>query len=158
MIPTQPPPRVLIVDDDVQVGKVLTHLLNHGHFLTTFVTSAKEASKLLLEHGDNFAAVLVDLFMENMHGLELVELLQTIDHHLPAIVFTAYATPDIAEQARAVGAYAVIEKADSDLLYKTVAQACARTCRLDDALADIRSSLKRIGDLADLLDRAYHRA
>jgi CheY-like chemotaxis protein len=67
-----PPPRrarVLVVDDEPRVARGLARALRREHDVST-LTSAREALKCLTE-GDSFDAVLCDVMMPEMTGVEL---------------------------------------------------------------------------------------
>jgi two-component system, cell cycle sensor histidine kinase and response regulator CckA len=69
--------RVLIVDDEIAVGRTLSLVLGSEHDVTV-VTSGEEALALLNQSGGEvFDAVLCDLVMPGMTGLELFQTLQS---------------------------------------------------------------------------------
>jgi len=68
------PPRILVVDDEPRMGKALERLLAH-RYQVTVVSSAHEALKVL--PGDPpFDAIVCDLMMPDMSGMDLHEALQ----------------------------------------------------------------------------------
>jgi PAS domain S-box-containing protein len=82
-LPVTPRGRVLVIDDEVAVGRTLALVLGSEHEVTV-MTSASEALALLRSEGaDAFDAVLCDLVMPGMTGLELF---RTIQRELPELV------------------------------------------------------------------------
>ncbi len=76
-LPVAPPPssprgRVMIVDDEVAVGRTLSLVLGSEHDVTV-VTSGEEALSVLHHGSDTFDAVLCDLVMPGMTGIDLFQ-------------------------------------------------------------------------------------
>jgi CheY-like chemotaxis protein len=70
-------PRVLVVDDEPRMGKAMERLLSH-HYRVTVVSSAQEALAAL--PGDpRFEAILCDLMMPEMNGMDLHDALARTD-------------------------------------------------------------------------------
>jgi PAS domain S-box-containing protein len=81
-IPVAPRGRVLIVDDEVAVGRTLALVLSSEHEVTV-TTSAAEALRFVREQGAGvFDAVLCDLLMPGMTGIEFY---QTVQRELPEL-------------------------------------------------------------------------
>jgi PAS domain S-box-containing protein len=81
-IPISPRGRVLIVDDELAVGRTLALVLGSEHEVTV-MTSAAEALAFVRDQGTEvFDAVLCDLLMPGMTGMELF---QTVQRELPEL-------------------------------------------------------------------------
>ncbi len=65
-------PRILVVDDEAPIRSVISRALSAAHEVVA-VPSATEALALL-EAGDHFDAMLCDLMMPQMPGMELCEI------------------------------------------------------------------------------------
>jgi len=81
--------RVLIIDDDVAVGRTLRLALEEEHQITV-VTNATDALRALrgAEGGGDFDAVLCDLLMPGMTGAELFTLARReLPHLAPRFIF-----------------------------------------------------------------------
>jgi CheY-like chemotaxis protein/anti-sigma regulatory factor (Ser/Thr protein kinase) len=72
--------RVLVVDDDAAIGRSLARSLSEHHEI--FVTTQGEEALQWIVAGERFDAILSDLMMPDMSGMELHRELQTIapDH------------------------------------------------------------------------------
>jgi len=105
-----PPARalVIVVDDDMMVLNAVRRLLEAGGFAVMPTTSAVEAARLVgTLHPD---AVLTDLHMPGMNGVELAYVLHRADPDLPVVVMTGTPWTESAERARRFGAVDVLAK------------------------------------------------
>ena len=83
------PARILIVDDDPEVGKMLSRSLSrHGYEVDAF-QSAEEA--LAGAEAQPYDAALVDLVMPGRDGADLAETLRRLSPGLPIAILTGYA-------------------------------------------------------------------
>jgi len=101
-------PRILIVDDEEHIRKVLTIMLSKKGYETRTAGGGREALDLVGQV--SFDAVITDLRMSGMDGLELLGRLKTFDPDLTVIVITAFSSVDTAIQAMKQGAYDYISK------------------------------------------------
>jgi two-component system sensor histidine kinase ChiS len=81
--------RVLVVDDNPDSVMVLRTILESNHFEVTTAGSGSEALGLL--KGDTFDAVLLDVMMPDMSGLEVLERIRETPAvaRIPVILVTA---------------------------------------------------------------------
>jgi nitrogen-specific signal transduction histidine kinase len=78
--------RLLIVDDEVSLGKVLKRALSQEHEVIV-VTNARDALKLVSQ-GDSFDVIFCDLMMPEMTGMDLyTELLQLAPKQAEKMIF-----------------------------------------------------------------------
>lgn len=105
---------VLIIDDDSEVSRSLTVVLQTLGYSTTAAASGDEGIQLLNEQ--TFDLVLCDLKLPGTSGLEV---LTRHAQSVPIILMTAYSNQDIASQAASCGAYDYIRKPifPDDLLF-----------------------------------------
>jgi two-component system, NtrC family, response regulator AtoC len=100
--------RVLVVDDDVDVCALLEARLAGRGFEVECTTSAAAAlDRLATAEAD---AVLTDIKMAHMNGLELCEQIVARRPDLPVVVMTAFGTLESAIGAIRVGAYDFVTK------------------------------------------------
>nr|HPG71931.1 response regulator [Syntrophales bacterium] len=100
--------RILIVDDDVSVLKVLQMRLESERFSVTAASEAGEAKKRLEE--ETYDIALFDLRLAEGSGIELMKSIRDIDPDLPVIILTAYGTIESAVEAMKEGAYSYLTK------------------------------------------------
>ncbi len=113
---THPPPthrtgRVLVADDNVVNQLVLREMLRRIELDVELVGDGAEALERLAHH--DFDAVLTDLQMPGMSGLELLRRIRARDREgarLPVVILSAGVTDEERDECLAAGADAVLEK------------------------------------------------
>ena len=83
------PARILIVDDDPEIGRMLTRALSRHGFQVDNAGSAEDA--LVRAEATPYDAALVDLVMPGRDGAELAETLRRLIPGLPIAILTGYA-------------------------------------------------------------------
>ncbi|WP_207538753.1 GAF domain-containing hybrid sensor histidine kinase/response regulator [Sabulicella rubraurantiaca] len=81
--------RVLVVEDNLQVGEISTQVLRDLGYETVWATDAREALNLLSGHG-RFDAVFSDVVMPGMSGIELGEEIRRRHPGLPVVLTSGY--------------------------------------------------------------------
>src|SRR5262249_19841165 len=94
--------QILVVDDDADMCAELERLLEKRGFGVTTTTSADEAFELVTK-GD-FDAVVTDLKMRGMNGVELCDRIVQNRKSLPVIVVTGFGTLEVAIETLRAGA------------------------------------------------------
>ncbi|PYN93100.1 MAG: hypothetical protein DMD89_25660 [Candidatus Rokuibacteriota bacterium] len=99
---------LLLIEDDIEVADVLARAFREEGHVTT-VTHSGEAglASLARQRPD---AVLLDVRMPTMNGIEVLRRIRAIDQALPVIIITGLATPSEIAKARELGVTEVIEK------------------------------------------------
>ncbi|MBC8068119.1 MAG: sigma-54-dependent Fis family transcriptional regulator [Deltaproteobacteria bacterium] len=133
--------RVLIVDDDENTCELLEATLGGQGFSVFSESSAEAALSRLTE--EDFDAMLTDIHMDGIDGIELCGRVRAIRPDLPVMVVTGQASMDAAVAALRAGAYDFITKPiDVELLGPAITRAVQRhrlgieVKRLRRALAD----------------------
>jgi len=98
----QSAPRVLIVDDNLQLAENIAEILQIEGFSTDVAGSAEEALPKALA-GD-FVAVVTDFRLPGMSGVQFVAEIRRRQRVLQAVVISAYADEGTVTAARAAGA------------------------------------------------------
>jgi two-component system response regulator AtoC len=106
--------KILVIDDDVEVNRSLTGVLETLGYTTTSARSGDEGLALLASQP--FDLVLCDLKLPGASGLDVLAHYST---QVPIILMTAFSNQDIASQAAACGAFDYIRKPifPDDLLF-----------------------------------------
>jgi two-component system NtrC family response regulator len=113
---------ILVVDDERNYLFVLEDLLADEGYKVVTASSGNEALEKLKE--DQIDAVLSDIKMPGMNGIEFLERVVAIDPGLPVILMTAFAEVDQAVLAMKKGAIDHIQKPfDNDDIKRAVARA-----------------------------------
>lgn len=99
---------VIVVDDEAPIREAVEQWLSLSGFVVQLYSRAEDCLANLPEH---FAgAVLTDVRMPGMSGLELLAELQTLDADLPVILLTGHGDVPMAVEAMRDGAYDFLEK------------------------------------------------
>src|SRR2546426_9390802 len=100
--------RVLIADDEESIRHVLTELLEERGYEVRAVTDGEEAMRELSAR--DYDALVTDVRMPKMNGLDLVRAAQTTSPETTIIVMSAYGSHDLAIEAMKAGAYDYLGK------------------------------------------------
>ena len=106
-------PSVLIVEDAETCASILEILFSSiPHLKIITAPNADRAWALVEKEPDGLRAIVTDLNMPGMDGLEFIERVRSHRLHarVPIIVITGSTDPDMSEQARTRGANAVFMK------------------------------------------------
>jgi DNA-binding NtrC family response regulator len=115
---------ILIVDDHQSARESMSDILQCVGYRTVVCASALDALRQL--ESASVDAIITDLRMPGMDGIEFVRRLQTQSFDVPVIMITAYASVGSAVDAMRHGAFDYIEKPfDVDQLEQVVGRAIA---------------------------------
>ncbi len=81
---------VLVVEDNVEVGKFATDALAGLGYSTTLVGNATHALEELMSDADRFDVVFSDVVMPGMSGIELAQEIRRRHHDLPVVLTSGY--------------------------------------------------------------------
>jgi two-component system response regulator HydG len=98
-----PRPRVLVVDDELSMAETLADGLIERGYDAVPVGSSRQAAKMLEDR--SFVALVTDLRMPELDGLELLATSRRLAPERPVIVMTAYSALDTAIESIRRGAY-----------------------------------------------------
>ncbi|RYY15885.1 MAG: PAS domain S-box protein [Alphaproteobacteria bacterium] len=82
--------RVLVVEDNIEVGRFATQILEDCGYSTTWAANAEEALDRLGSDGSEFDAVFSDVVMPGMGGIALARLLKQRLPELPVLLASGY--------------------------------------------------------------------
>jgi PAS domain S-box-containing protein len=91
--------RVLLVEDNVEVGRFSTQILQDLGFETTWATNGDEALKVLEETSASFDVVFSDVVMPGIGGVELGQEIRRCYPTLPVVLTSGYSHV-LAEESR----------------------------------------------------------
>ena len=131
--------RVLVVDDHADMCAMFEVGLRARGFEVRTATSAAQAVRLL--EAEVFDALVTDLKLKGMNGIELCALVRATAPDVPVIMVTAYGSLETAVSAMRAGAYDFITKpVEFDALEFTLRRA-VETRALREEVRRLRSSL-----------------
>ncbi len=108
--------RILIVDDEPGIGRVLGLRFKLAGYEVITTTSGSEAIELIHTHSPNL--VLLDILMPGLTGLDVIERVRTFST-VPIVVMTA--RPESEREATEIGAdYSLAKPFDVDALVRRI--------------------------------------
>jgi DNA-binding NtrC family response regulator len=131
--------RILVVDDDALSREFLVEAVSALGYEPVAAHSGEEALERIACSPPDL--VLTDLRMPGMHGVELVQRLQTVAPGVPSVLITAHGTIETAVQAMKCGASDVLLKPCSPQALKVVIERAARNRREQRESADAPAPL-----------------
>lgn len=130
------PPRILLVDDQRQVSRVLRSSLELSgrEYIISEVASAEEA---LAEIDRTPVDLLVtDLRLPAMSGLQLVERAKSINPRMQTVLITGNPTEEIRRRAEKLGVVAFLPKPIGTNYFLEIVQAALEVAEEDEAAGD----------------------
>lgn len=148
---------LLVVDDEPAVCEILSALLEQSGYSVLTETDGRRTLPLLQEGA--FDAVLLDLVMPSVNGLDLIEEIRRHFNVLPIVVVTGHGSVDVTVEAMRRGASDFVTKpVDGPLLDLRVRRAFdleyARRLAITDGLTGTYNHRYLQERLAEELDRA----
>lgn len=98
---------LLIVDDDAAIRGMLYELLSEKYNCNTASTADEAFQYLEVEHYD---AILTDIAMPGLSGVELLKRVQLRDEDTPVILISGKGSEQDSESLLALGAFAYVTK------------------------------------------------
>jgi DNA-binding NtrC family response regulator len=103
-----PAEKILVVDDEQSMSQFLGIVLRKEGYQVTTSSNGKDALEKV--RGESFDAVITDIRMPGMDGIQLLEGIKKIDPTLPVVIMTAYASQQSAIDAVNLGAFQYLIK------------------------------------------------
>ncbi len=102
---------ILIIDDDF-INRELIKNIFSSQYAFKEATNGREGLLQLQHHLDKICAIILDVQMPELTGIELLEIISAegITEHIPTFLITAHDDEDIVERAYALGVMDVISK------------------------------------------------
>ena len=133
-------PSILLIDDDASLRRVMEFSLVEAGYAVTAVAGGEECLSLFGKGG--YDAVITDITMPGMNGMEVLRQVHERGPDIPVIVITAYGTIESAVDAMKAGAYDYVTKPfNRDELRMTLEKAL-RMRRLEHENSELRTELK----------------
>lgn len=134
-------PRILIVDDEVRMQRILEINLSPKYEV---VTSGNGEEALRVVRTQSISLMLTDLKMPGKNGMELLQEVRKVRSDLPVIIMTAYGTVESAVQAMKEGATDYILKPIKIDEMEMLIEKALTVSRLQAENRDLRQELKTI--------------
>jgi two-component system nitrogen regulation response regulator NtrX len=129
--------KVLVVDDEKNIRETVARVLHYEGYTVAEAADGKTAVDMVNE--GRFDAVLLDIKMPGIDGMEVLKRIREMDRDLPVLMISGHGTISTAVEATKMGAFDFLEKpADRDRLLIAVRNAIAGRM-----LASEKASLER---------------
>lgn len=134
--PSRAPTKVLIVDDDAALLRLMAQVLTAAGYEVLTTTGGQQASALLAEH--RFDTIVSDIAMPDMDGIKLLQAIRARDLDVPVILMTGLPNLRTAMQAVEHGALLYLSK---PVNLAKLEQAIAKAVRLNQVAQLKREAL-----------------
>ncbi len=105
--------QILIVEDEMELGRFLSRLLQLKGFKTTQVTTGHDFDQLA--NLSSFRLAFLDVRLPDRNGIDILRVMKTKVPSCPCVIMTGYSTVKIAVDAMKYGAADFIEKPFEDI-------------------------------------------
>jgi putative two-component system response regulator len=147
--------KVLVVDDERGVRESIRILLKNRYDVSMAVSGSDAIARLPKVRPD---VVLLDLRLGDMHGIEVLQNIKTMDPDIEVILVTAYASIDTARKALHLGAFDYITKPfDPHELENVVARGIERRDETLQSSATLEAIQHDLQSLRQEVERAKNR-
>jgi DNA-binding NtrC family response regulator len=99
---------ILVVDDEPSVGDALRLVLESNGYEVVLVTKGQDG----IEQARNrrFGFSVVDLYLTDISGFEVIKDLLTLQPQIPILLITAHGSPEVFDEAKKLGAIGALSK------------------------------------------------
>jgi len=101
---------ILVIDDEQTMREGCSRILSKKGWSVLLAENGEKGLSQIQTHHAKIDAVLLDLMMPGVSGMDVLEQTRDLDSDLPVIVITGYATVESAVEAMKKGAYDFIPK------------------------------------------------
>ncbi len=137
---------ILIVDDEAGILTAVSQLLEDEGYRTSTTSSGEEALELYAK--ERPAVVLLDIWLPDRDGLEILQALREMDRHATVVMMSGHGTVPTAVKAIKMGAHDYLEKplSDEPTLHAVQAAAKARKDSLGSEAEPLVLEMTRVRD------------
>lgn len=123
--PDKTKPKILVVDDENSIRRLLGRMLDRKGYSTTLAKDAKEARNCL--RNQTYELILCDVNMPGESGLTLIRTVSAEYPDTAIVMITAVDDPEVAKSAMEIGSYGyIIKPFESNEIINNVANALHR--------------------------------
>jgi len=99
---------ILVVDDEPSVGDALRLVLESNGYEVVLVTKGRDG--IDQARNRHFVFSVVDLYLTDISGFEVITDLLTLQPHIPILLITAHGSPQVFDEAKRLGAIGALAK------------------------------------------------
>lgn len=100
--------KILVIDDEAGIRSSLRGILEDEGYIVKTTDSGEKGLNLL--RGENFDILLLDIWLPEMSGIDVLEKLKSTKDNIQVIMITGHGTIETAVKATKLGAYDFLEK------------------------------------------------
>lgn len=104
----EPRVRILIIDDEPAIGDALRLVLEAAGYEVLVVEKGLEGVRMAAIR--NFRAAIIDLFLPDISGLQVIRTIRADQPGMPIILITGEGTPQAFSEARKLGVVGILAK------------------------------------------------
>ncbi|HEY0947378.1 MAG TPA: transporter substrate-binding domain-containing protein [Opitutaceae bacterium] len=108
--PAVPPRRVLLVEDEEIIARLVLAVLRHHGHAVTLAANGRDGWQLLSASPTAFDLVLMDLNMPGINGLELARRARSLPYKGHLVIMSGHVTDDERDELKQLGAAAILPK------------------------------------------------
>jgi CheY-like chemotaxis protein len=112
--PDGPVPRgqgtILVIEDEPSVRDFTRRVLESAGFQVRLAADGRQGLELFAKHHSEIAAVLLDMTMPRMDGLDVLKQLRGLDANVPVLVMSGYSEQELATRFAGAGANEFLQK------------------------------------------------
>jgi|GEM_PF-1007146 len=102
--------RIMVVDDESMNCNLICDILEHNGYQSQGLSSSTEAVKLFSSDTQSFDAVLSDMMMPNIDGLELFKLFRTLRPEVPFLIMSGFTNHGKIDELKKEGITHILSK------------------------------------------------
>jgi CheY-like chemotaxis protein len=99
---------ILVIDDEPSVGDALRLVLESNGYEVVLVTKGQDGIEQARHRCFGFS--IVDLFLTDISGFQVIKDLLTLQPQIPILLITAHGSPQVFDEAKRLGAIGVLAK------------------------------------------------
>ena len=99
---------ILVVDDEPSVGDALRLVLEANGYEVVLVTKGQDGIEQARKRRFGFSVV--DLFLTDISGFQVITGLLTLQPQIPILLITAHGSPQVFDEAKRLGAIGALAK------------------------------------------------
>lgn len=103
-------PTILLIDDEVTIRSLLSEMLSYQNFAVVEGGSGEEAINLFEKFKNEIDLVIVDYYLKDMTGADVIKKIRSINENIPIFVATGIIDEVIQEKLKALKVDKIIEK------------------------------------------------
>lgn len=100
--------KILVIDDEVGIRSSLKGILEDENYVVKTAETGEEG--LILLRGENFDLILLDIWLPEMNGIDVLDKIKSSEENIQVIMITGHGSIETAVKATKLGAYDFLEK------------------------------------------------